>query len=45
LGWDASGIPAIDYFLADPYVLPESAQAYYSEKIWRLPQTYVALMV
>jgi predicted O-linked N-acetylglucosamine transferase (SPINDLY family) len=43
LGMDASGIPAIDYFLADPYVLPESAQEYYSEKIWRLPQTYLAV--
>jgi predicted O-linked N-acetylglucosamine transferase (SPINDLY family) len=43
LGWDASGIPAVDYFIADPYVLPESAQDYYTEKIWRLPQTYVAV--
>ncbi|MBD2577310.1 O-linked N-acetylglucosamine transferase, SPINDLY family protein [Oscillatoria sp. FACHB-1406] len=43
LGLDASGIPAIDYFIADPYVLPESAQDYYSEKIWRLPQTYIAV--
>ena len=43
LGWDASGIPTIDYFIADPYVLPENAQNYYSEKIWRLPQTYVAV--
>jgi predicted O-linked N-acetylglucosamine transferase (SPINDLY family) len=43
LGWDASGVPAIDYFIADPYVLPENAQEYYSEKIWRLPQTYVAV--
>ncbi len=43
LGWDASGIPTIDYFIADPYVLPEDAQDYYSEKIWRLPQTYVAV--
>lgn len=43
LGWDASGIPAIDYFIADPYVLPESAQEYYSEKIWRLPNTYIAV--
>jgi predicted O-linked N-acetylglucosamine transferase (SPINDLY family) len=33
LGWDASGLPAIDYFIADPYVLPDSAQDYYSEKI------------
>jgi len=43
LGWDASGIPAIDYFIADPYVLPENADDYYSEKIWRLPQTYIAV--
>jgi predicted O-linked N-acetylglucosamine transferase (SPINDLY family) len=43
LGWDASGLPAVDYFIADPYVLPESAQDYYNEKIWRLPQTYIAV--
>lgn len=43
LGWDSSGIPAIDYFLADPYVLPDDAQEYYQEKIWRLPQTYLAV--
>jgi predicted O-linked N-acetylglucosamine transferase (SPINDLY family) len=43
LGWDASGIPAIDYFIADPYVLPDDADNYYSEKIWRLPQTYIAV--
>ena len=43
LGWDASGVPAIDYFIADPYVLPENAQEYYQETIWRLPQTYVAV--
>ena len=43
LGWDASEIPTIDYYIADPYVLPEDAQSYYSEKIWRLPQTYLAV--
>lgn len=43
LGWDAPGLPAVDYFIADPYVLPESAQDYYTEKIWRLPQTYIAI--
>jgi predicted O-linked N-acetylglucosamine transferase (SPINDLY family) len=43
LGWDASGIPAIDYFIADPYVLPNSAQDYYTETIWRLPHTYIAV--
>jgi predicted O-linked N-acetylglucosamine transferase (SPINDLY family) len=43
LGKDASGIPSIDYFMADPYVLPEDAQDYYQETIWRLPQTYIAV--
>jgi len=43
LGWDASGIPAIDYYIADPYVLPDHAQEYYAEKIWRLPETYIAV--
>ncbi|NCQ43167.1 MAG: O-linked N-acetylglucosamine transferase, SPINDLY family protein, partial [Cyanobacteria bacterium] len=43
LGLDASGIPNIDYYIADPYVLPDHAQEYYSEKIWRLPQTYLAI--
>ncbi|MEO1208061.1 MAG: O-linked N-acetylglucosamine transferase, SPINDLY family protein [Cyanobacteria bacterium J06638_20] len=43
LGYDASGLPTIDYFLADPFVLPEKAEAYYTETIWRLPQTYIAV--
>ncbi|MDY6940331.1 MAG: glycosyltransferase [Cyanobacteriota bacterium] len=43
LGFDASELPAIDYFLADPLVLPDSAQDYYTEKIWRLPNTYIAV--
>jgi predicted O-linked N-acetylglucosamine transferase (SPINDLY family) len=43
LGWDSTGIPAVDYFIADRYVLPDDAQEYYQEKIWRLPQTYLAV--
>ena len=43
LGWDASGSPAIDYFIADPYVLPDDAEQYYAEKIWRLPETFIAV--
>jgi predicted O-linked N-acetylglucosamine transferase (SPINDLY family) len=43
LGYDASGLPTIDYFIADPYVLPDDAQAHYQEKIWRLPNTYIAV--
>jgi predicted O-linked N-acetylglucosamine transferase (SPINDLY family) len=43
LGWDASGVPTIDYFIADSSVLPDSAQEYYTEKIWRLPHTYIAV--
>ncbi|NJO42199.1 MAG: O-linked N-acetylglucosamine transferase, SPINDLY family protein [Cyanobacteria bacterium RU_5_0] len=43
LGFDAAGIPGVDYFIADPYVLPDEASIYYQEKIWRLPQTYIAV--
>ena len=43
LGFDASGLPSVDYFIADPYVLPENAQAHYTEKLWRLPNTYLAV--
>jgi predicted O-linked N-acetylglucosamine transferase (SPINDLY family) len=43
LGWDAPGLSTVDYFIADPYVLPDHAQDYYTEKIWRLPRTYVAV--
>jgi predicted O-linked N-acetylglucosamine transferase (SPINDLY family) len=43
LGYDSCGLPGIDYFIADPYVLPEEADAYYAEKIWRLSETYIAV--
>jgi predicted O-linked N-acetylglucosamine transferase (SPINDLY family) len=43
LGWDTSGCPEIDYFIADPYVVPTDADEYYRTKIWRLPQTYLAI--
>ena len=43
LGFDSSGIPSIDYFIVDPYLLPQDAQDYYREKLWRLPRTYLAV--
>jgi predicted O-linked N-acetylglucosamine transferase (SPINDLY family) len=43
LGWDATGLPTVDYFIADRYVLPANAQDYYQEQIWRLPQSYLAV--
>jgi predicted O-linked N-acetylglucosamine transferase (SPINDLY family) len=43
LGYDSSGLPTVDYVIADPYILPENAQDYYVEKIWRLPHTYIAV--
>jgi predicted O-linked N-acetylglucosamine transferase (SPINDLY family) len=43
LGLDASGLPSIDYFIADSYILPESADSYYKEKIIRLPGPYLAV--
>jgi predicted O-linked N-acetylglucosamine transferase (SPINDLY family) len=43
LGWDATGLSTVDYFMADRYVLPDNAQEYYQEKIWRLPHSYLAV--
>ena len=43
LGSDASGLPAIDYFMVDPYVVAQNAQSYYHETLWYLPQTYLAV--
>jgi predicted O-linked N-acetylglucosamine transferase (SPINDLY family) len=43
LGWDAIGMNAIDYYIADNYSLPEQAQDYYTEKIWRLPHAFLAV--
>jgi predicted O-linked N-acetylglucosamine transferase (SPINDLY family) len=43
LGFDATGLPSVDYFIVDPYVVPENAQEYYRETLWRLPQTYLAV--
>lgn len=40
LGYFATtGVGAIDYLIADPWTLPESEEAHYTEKIWRLPET------
>ena len=43
LGWDAGGQSTVDFFFVDPYVLPEDAQEYYAETIWRLPHTFIAV--
>ncbi len=43
LGCDAPGLPAVDYFLVDSYVLGEEAEQQYSEKLWRLPHSYIAV--
>jgi predicted O-linked N-acetylglucosamine transferase (SPINDLY family) len=43
LGLDASGLPTVDYFIVDRYVVPEKAQDYYQEKLWYMPETYVAV--
>ncbi len=40
LGYFATtGVGAIDYLIADPWTLPESEDAYFTETIWRLPET------
>ncbi|MDP3701017.1 MAG: tetratricopeptide repeat protein [Hylemonella sp.] len=40
LGYFATtGLPTVDYFLADPWTLPPDQEAFFSEKVWRLPET------
>ena len=42
LGYFAStGLPAMDYLLGDAHVLPPDAQAFYSEQLRRLPDSYL----
>ncbi|MCJ2541597.1 methyltransferase domain-containing protein [Thermostichus vulcanus] len=42
LGGDSSGLPTLDYFLVDPYLLPDSAKEDYREELIQLP-TYAAI--
>lgn len=42
LGYFATtGLPEMDYFLGDPYVSPEEEAANFTERIWRLPETWL----
>ncbi|WP_460194013.1 O-linked N-acetylglucosamine transferase family protein [Thermosynechococcus sp. FA-CM-4201] len=42
VGFDAIGLPTVDYFIVDPYILPDGAQAWYPETLWRLPDCYLS---
>lgn len=40
LGYFATtGVPAIDYLIADPHTLPPTQEQLFTESIWRLPET------
>ena len=41
---DTTGLSAIDYILGDPRMFPESEEALYAEKPWRLPDTSLCFM-
>jgi predicted O-linked N-acetylglucosamine transferase (SPINDLY family) len=36
-----TGLPEIDYILADRFVIPTEDESYYSEQVWRLPDSYL----
>lgn len=39
--WASTGVPGMDYLLADPISVPESHRAHFTEAIWHLPETRV----
>ena len=42
LGYNGTtGVAAIDYLIADSWTLPESLEAHFTERIWRLPESYL----
>ena len=42
IGYEGTtGLAAMDYLLADRYVLPEGTESYYREKVVRMPEGYV----
>ena len=38
---NTTGMTSIDYILADSITVPESEERFYTEKVWRLPETYL----
>jgi predicted O-linked N-acetylglucosamine transferase (SPINDLY family) len=38
---NTTGLDAMDFILADPVTIPLGEEQFYSEKVWRLPETYV----
>ena len=38
---NTTGLQTIDYILADPVTLPPAEEPFYTEKVWRLPETYL----
>jgi len=38
---NTTGMTSIDYILADPVTVPKEEEKFYTEKVWRLPETYL----
>ncbi len=42
LGYSGTtGVSQIDYFLGDPFVAPKEEDSHFTERIWRLPESYL----
>jgi predicted O-linked N-acetylglucosamine transferase (SPINDLY family) len=38
---NTTGLDSMDYIIADPITIPPEEEQHYSEKVWRLPETYL----
>ena len=36
-----TGLPEMDYIIADRFVVPENHDQYYTEQVWRMPYSYL----
>ncbi|MDK4679559.1 tetratricopeptide repeat protein [Kingella negevensis] len=41
--WGTTGLPTMNALIADPYCVPPEEEPFYTEQIWRMPQTRLCM--